>query len=155
MLAIGLAYDLWLKRAGLGWACFALAFPLLPLSTWYIAAGMLPPRPGLLLPVAALPGRHSRLRMGSSTSERDASAGVPGIAVRLGRRRALAVLAMLLAVVYGLAILTLVFEPSRQSHESRSLLQRPSPRLDGGSHQGEARPSRARLADAGRGPGRW
>src|SRR4051812_22454425 len=112
MLAIGLAYDVWLKRAGLGWACFALAFPLLPTSTWYIAAGTLPPRPALLLTVAALAGPALSISNGLVDLERDASAGVPGIAVRLGRARALGILAVLLAVIYGLAVLSLFVEPA-------------------------------------------
>jgi 4-hydroxybenzoate polyprenyltransferase len=110
-LAVGLAYDLWLKRAGLGWACFAVAFPLLPLSTWFIAAGTLPPRAALLLPVAAIAGPALSISNGLVDLERDASTRVPGIAVRLGRERSLAVLGVLLAVIYGLAILSLVVEP--------------------------------------------
>jgi 4-hydroxybenzoate polyprenyltransferase len=112
MLGIGLAYDLWLKRAGLGWACFAVAFPLLPLSTWYIAAGTLPPHPGLLLPLAAVAGPALSIANGLVDLERDTSAGVPGIAVRLGRRRALTLLALLLATIYSLAVITLVVEPA-------------------------------------------
>src|SRR5262249_8658028 len=73
MLGVGLAYDLWLKRAGLGWLCFAVAFPLLPLSTWWIAAGPLPPRPELLLPLAAVAGPALSLSNGLVDLERDAS----------------------------------------------------------------------------------
>jgi geranylgeranylglycerol-phosphate geranylgeranyltransferase len=112
MLGIGLAYDLWLKGAGFGWACFAVAFPLLPLSTWWIAAGTLPPRPGLLLPLAAVAGPALSIANGLVDLERDASSGVPGIAVRLGRGRALGVLGLLLATIYGLAILSLVVDPA-------------------------------------------
>ncbi len=111
MLGVGLAYDLWLKRAGLGWACFAVAFPLVPLSTWYIAQGSLPPRPALLLPVAAVCGPALSISNGLVDLERDASTGVPGIVVRLGRDRALTLLGVLLAVIYGLAIVSLLVDP--------------------------------------------
>jgi 4-hydroxybenzoate polyprenyltransferase len=111
MLGVGLAYDLWLKRAGLGWACFAVAFPLLPLSTWWIAAASLPPRSVLLLPVAAVAGPALSISNGLVDLERDASGGVPAIAVRLGRDRALQLLAVLLVVIYGLAIISLAIDP--------------------------------------------
>jgi 4-hydroxybenzoate polyprenyltransferase len=110
MLGVGLAYDLRLKHAGLGWACFAVAFPLLPLSTWWIAAGALPPRAGLLLTVAAIAGPALSLSNSMVDLERDAAVGVPTLAVRLGRGRALAVLAVLLAVTYGSALLSLAAE---------------------------------------------
>jgi 4-hydroxybenzoate polyprenyltransferase len=110
MLGVGLAYDLRLKRAGLGWACYAVAFPLLPLSTWWIAAGALPPRAGLLLTVAAIAGPALSLSNSMVDLERDAAVGVPTLAVRLGRGRALAVLAVLLAVTYGSALLSLAAE---------------------------------------------
>jgi 4-hydroxybenzoate polyprenyltransferase len=112
MLAIGLAYDVKLKRAGLGWACFAVAFPLLPLSTWWIAAGSPPPRSVLLLPLAAVAGPALSIANGLVDLERDASTGVPGIAVRLGRDSALRILALLLALIYGLAIVSLVVDPA-------------------------------------------
>ena len=54
MLGCGLAYDFALKRGPLGWLCLAVALPLLPVFAWYGAAGVLPPRPELLLPLAAL-----------------------------------------------------------------------------------------------------
>ena len=41
--ATGVAYDLMMRRLGLGWLCFAAAFPLLLAWTWMAAAGTLPP----------------------------------------------------------------------------------------------------------------
>jgi geranylgeranylglycerol-phosphate geranylgeranyltransferase len=108
MLGIGLAYDLGLKRAGLGWLCYAVAFPLLPLSTWLAAVGGLPPRSEILLPVAALAGPALQLANGLVDLERDRISGIPAPVVRLGRERSIAVLGSLLAVVYGLAWLSLV-----------------------------------------------
>lgn len=112
MLGIGLAYDLGLKRAGLGWLCYAAAFPLLPLSTWLAATGGLPPRPEILLPVAALAGPALQLANGLVDLERDRASGIPAPVVRLGRRRSIAVLSCLLIAVYGLAWLSLVGRPA-------------------------------------------
>ena len=106
MLGLGLAYDAWLKTRGLGWVAFALAFPLLPVYAWYGAAGELPPRPEVLLPVAALAGPMLQVANGLTDLERDARAGVLGLAGRLGRRRAVGLLAALQLIVNGLAWLT-------------------------------------------------
>ena len=106
MLGFGLAYDAWLKIRGLGWVAFALAFPLLPVYAWYGAAGELPPRPEVLLPVAALAGPMLQLANGLTDLERDARGGVVGLAGRLGRRRAVGLLAVLQLAVNGLAWLT-------------------------------------------------
>jgi chlorophyll synthase len=108
MLACGLAYDVRLKRAGLGWLCWAVAFPLLPLSTWFAATGSWPPRSEVLLPIAILAGPMLQLSNGIVDLERDLTAGVRGPAVRLGRSRSVRVLAVLVAVVYGSAWVTLV-----------------------------------------------
>lgn len=112
MLGIGLAYDLGLKRAGLGWLCFAAAFPLLPLSTWLAAVGQLPPRAEILLPIAALAGPALQLANGLVDLERDRASGIPAPAVRLGRRRTIALLAAMLVTVYGLALLSLAGRPA-------------------------------------------
>lgn len=103
MLACGLAYDLGLKRLGLGWLCYAIAFPLLPLSTWLAASGTLPPRAELLLPVAALAGPTLQVANGLVDLERDGIAGVRSLSRWLGRRGSILVLAVLSAAVYGVA----------------------------------------------------
>jgi len=108
MLACGLAYDLGLKRRGLGWLCWAVAFPLLPLSTWLAATGSAPPRAALLLPIAALAGPTLQLANGLVDLERDAASGIPAPAVRLGRRRAWLVLAALTLVIHCLAWATIL-----------------------------------------------
>jgi 4-hydroxybenzoate polyprenyltransferase len=108
MLGIGLAYDLGLKRAGFGWLCYAAAFPLLPLSTWLAAAGGLPPRPELLLPMAALAGPALQLSNGLVDLESDRAAGIRSPAVRLGPTRTVLLLGVLVAVVYGIAAVSLL-----------------------------------------------
>lgn len=112
MLGIGLAYDFGLKRAGLGWLCWATAFPLLPLSTWLAGTGGLPPRPEILLPIAALAGPALQLANGLVDLERDRASGIPAPVVRLGRRKSIVLLSCLLGVVYGLAWLSLVGRPA-------------------------------------------
>jgi 4-hydroxybenzoate polyprenyltransferase len=107
MLGCGVAYDVWLKRAGWGWVAFAVAFPLLPVSTWLAATGGLPPRPEFLLPMAALAGPALQLSNGLVDLERDRLSGIPAPAVRLGRTGSLVMLAALLAAVYMAAWLSL------------------------------------------------
>lgn len=108
MLACGLVYDFWLKPTPWAWACFAIAFPLLPVYAWYGAAGTLPPNFEFLLPLAALCGPLLQLANGLSDLEIDQQAGLPTLAVHLGRRRALFAIAALVVIVHGLAWLTIV-----------------------------------------------
>ncbi len=108
MLGCGLAYDLGLKDLGLGWLCYAVAFPLLPLSTWLAATGTLPPRSELLLPVAALAGPTLQLANGLVDLERDRIAGVRSLSLWLGRRDSIIALALLSAAVYGIAWVSLL-----------------------------------------------
>jgi 4-hydroxybenzoate polyprenyltransferase len=107
MLACGLLYDARLKPTAWAWACFSVAFAILPIYAWYGAAGQLPPRPEFLLPLAALAGPVIQLSNGLADLERDAAAGLRTLAARLGRRSALLVIGLLLAVIHGLAWMTL------------------------------------------------
>jgi 4-hydroxybenzoate polyprenyltransferase len=108
MLGCGLAYDLGLKDAGLGWLCYAVAFPLLPLSTWLVAAGTLPPRAELLVPVAVLAGPTLQLANGLVDLERDRATGIRSLSLWLGRRDSIIALAALSAAVYGVAWISLL-----------------------------------------------
>lgn len=112
MLGAGLAYDAVLKRTSFGWLAFAAAFPMLPVYAWFGAVAALPPRPELLLPVAALAGPTLQLANGLVDIDRDASVGVIGLAGRLGRRRALVAMGALQAVINGLAWATLLTDPA-------------------------------------------
>lgn len=107
MLGAGLAYDLWLKPTQFAWACFALAFPVLPVFAWYGAAGEPPPRWELLLPVAALAGPALHLSNALVDLETDRAAGLRTLAVALGRRWTIAANALLMATVHLVAWLTL------------------------------------------------
>jgi geranylgeranylglycerol-phosphate geranylgeranyltransferase len=107
MLACGLVYDARLKPTAWAWACFSVAFTILPLYAWYGAVGQMPPRLEFLVPLAALAGPVIQLSNGLDDLERDSAVGLRTLAARLGRRRALLVVAVLLAIVHGLAWLTL------------------------------------------------
>ena len=82
----GLAYDLVMRRRGLGWLCFAGAFPLLLAWTWMAAAGSLPPGWPLLLPLAALAGPTIHLANSLVDLEADATGwgDQPGDVARRG-----------------------------------------------------------------------
>jgi 4-hydroxybenzoate polyprenyltransferase len=108
MMACGLAYDLYLKPTRWAWICFAVAFPLLPVFAWYGAVRALPPGSEFLLPLAALAGPLLQLSNGLTDLESDRAAGLETLAVYLGRRRSLVVMAALVMVIHGLAWLTIV-----------------------------------------------
>jgi len=110
MLACGLAYDVYLKSAGLGWLAYAIAFPILPLFAWYGATGQLPPRWEILLPVAILAGPALDVANGLIDLQTDAVGGARTLAVRLGRRRALVFIVAAQAIIHGLAFVTLPVE---------------------------------------------
>jgi len=107
MLGAGLVYDAYLKPTPFGWACFSVAFPLLPIYAWSGAVTALPPRWEILLPVAALAGLALSLSNGLIDLDTDSDAGAQTLAVRLGRRRTLLVVGVALLLIHGLAWLTL------------------------------------------------
>jgi 4-hydroxybenzoate polyprenyltransferase len=107
MYASGLAYDFGLKRLGLGWLAYAVAFPLLPAYAWFGAMATLPPRYEVLLPLAVLAGPALALTNGLVDEGRDRAAGERTVVVRLGRRAALTLMAGSLAVVHGVAWATI------------------------------------------------
>ena len=104
----GVAYDVRLKRIGLGWLPFVAAFPLLLVYPWMAATGELPPRSMALLPIAALAGPMLHLANTLVDREEDEATGVSTVAVRLGRRRGLWLLGLLVGAVYGVAWASLV-----------------------------------------------
>jgi heme o synthase len=111
----GLAYDLSLRARGLGWLCYAAAFPLLLAWTWLAAAGELPPGWQVLLPAAALAGPALNLSNALVDQEADTRSGLAGLAVRLGRLRGITLLAAILLVVHAAAWLTLAAGPAPTS----------------------------------------
>lgn len=101
--ACGVAYDLRLKRMGLGWVAFSAAFPLLLLYAWTGSGGGLPPGWPALLPLAAAAGPALHLANALTDLDEDVAAGGHGLAVRLGRRRSILVMAVLTVVVHLMA----------------------------------------------------
>ena len=107
MLACGLVYDAWLKPTAWAWLCFSVAFAILPVYAWFGSSGQVPPRPEFLLPLAALAGPLIQLSNSLSDIERDRATNVATLATRLGRRRAITLIAALSIVIHALAWLTL------------------------------------------------
>ena len=103
-VGLGYLYDLRLSRTPWSWLPLALALPLLPVHAWVGATGSAPPGLLTLIPMAVVAGAALAIANGLVDIERDARAGRPTIAVRLGSRRAWAVQTALLAIVGALAI---------------------------------------------------
>jgi len=99
----GVAYDLSLKRRGIGWVAFTFAFPLLLMFAWTGAGGGLPPGWQILLPLAAMAGPALQLANALTDLDHDLATGGGGLAVRLGRRRAVWLLVGLTVAVHGMA----------------------------------------------------
>jgi 4-hydroxybenzoate polyprenyltransferase len=87
-LGLGYLYDLRLSRTVLSWLPLTLALPLLPIYAWLGATGAIPPGLLTLVPAALLAGFALTVGNGLVDIERDALAGRPTIAVRIGRGRA-------------------------------------------------------------------
>ena len=107
MLGAGLLYDARLKPTRFAWACFSVAFPILPVYAWYGAVGSLPPRWELLVPVAILCGPALQIANGLIDLESDAAGGLTTLPVSLGRRRSILIMAGLMTTIHVLAWLTL------------------------------------------------
>lgn len=103
MIACGLVYDFWLKPTVVAWACFSIAFAILPVYAWHGAVGQLPPRWEFLLPLAAAAGPAVQLANGLVDLEVDRAAGISTLVTRLGRRRTLLLLGTLLVVIHAAA----------------------------------------------------
>ena len=105
--ASGVAYDVGMRRLGLGWLCFAVALPVMLAWTWLAAAGTLPPGWPFLLPLAALAGPALHLANSLVDLETDARADRSSLATQLGARRAKVALAVMMAMILVLAWATL------------------------------------------------
>jgi 4-hydroxybenzoate polyprenyltransferase len=107
VLGAGLIYDLALKPTAWAGLCYSVAFMTVPVYGWWGAAGDLPPRSEILLPIAALAGPTLQLANGLVDLEADRLAGSRGPVVRMGRRWALTILALSQVAVHGVAWLSL------------------------------------------------
>jgi 4-hydroxybenzoate polyprenyltransferase len=108
--ALGLVYNAGVKNTPLSWLPFALGVSIIPLFAW-AAAGVAVPGTIVGLSLAAIPGGAGlALQNGLADRALDARAGLRGVVVRLGERRAL-VLALL---AHGAAIgVVLTVAPAR------------------------------------------
>jgi 4-hydroxybenzoate polyprenyltransferase len=111
----GISYDLWLRTRGLAWIAYVAACPLVLVYAWLGAVGTMPPAWPLLLPLAAAVGPALHLSNSLIDVDTDATDPAGGLAARLGRRGSLLVLALLLAIVHGLAWLIVVSPTMRRS----------------------------------------
>jgi 4-hydroxybenzoate polyprenyltransferase len=107
----GVAYDLVMRRRGLGWLCLAAALPLLLAWTWVAAAQILPPGWPFLLSMAALSGPALHLANSLVDVDEDRRAGRHSLATRWGPARARSILAVLMTAVLVLAWTTLLLTP--------------------------------------------
>jgi 4-hydroxybenzoate polyprenyltransferase len=104
----GVAYDVGMRRLGLGWLCLATAIPIMLTWTWLAAAGALPPGWQFLLPLAALAGPALHLANSLVDVDSDAEAERSSLAVQLGSRNARRALALMMATILVLAWATLL-----------------------------------------------
>ncbi len=104
ILAIGLAYDLWLSRTRWSWVPLALALPILPVHAWLGSTGSIPPGLVMLVPAAIGAGAALALANGLVDVERDARTQRRAAAVALGFGRAWVAHALLLLVVAAIAL---------------------------------------------------
>ena len=108
-LAIGFAYDLWLKRTVWSWITYAVALPLVPVWVW-TAVDRFTPLLHWVWPLGMLLGLSLHLANALTDWEADSAAGVRGAAQRLGWRLSLGAcwaafaLAVLLALVAGIVL---------------------------------------------------
>jgi 4-hydroxybenzoate polyprenyltransferase len=105
--ACGYAYDLWLSRTVVSWLPLTLALPLVPVFAWSSATGSVPAPVLALVPPGMLAGAGLALANGLADVERDRSTGAATAVVRLGRARAWAVQAALVALAAAIPLLVL------------------------------------------------
>ena len=106
-LAVGLAYDLWLKGTAWSWLPYALGIPLLVTFGWAGAGLPVPGFVALLAPLAAVAGAQLAIGNALVDLERDRAAGLTTVATSLGlagARRLLAVLATVVVVAAWLIV---------------------------------------------------
>ena len=106
-VACGYAYDLRLSRTSWAWLPLAVALPLVPVFAWVGVAGTMPAALLVLVPIGMLAG--GGLAVGNSLAdvEADRAAGVPSVAVRLGRRDAAGLHGLALAAAAALTAVSL------------------------------------------------
>jgi 4-hydroxybenzoate polyprenyltransferase len=106
-LAVGLAYNLWLKGTAWSWLPFALGIPLLPVYAWLGARGDVPASFALLVPAAVGAGAALAIANAIADADRDRDTGVGSVAVTLGTEGAWRIHAVLQVLVFAVALASL------------------------------------------------
>ncbi|HET7676616.1 MAG TPA: UbiA family prenyltransferase [Candidatus Limnocylindrales bacterium] len=119
---LGIAYDLRLKRAGLGWLAYALALPLLPAYAVLGATGRLTPVVLLAMAAAVPAGIALALANSLLDATADRRAGVGAVAVRLGEPAARRLMAGTQAAVVAGAWATALWLTAGHQADLRPLL---------------------------------
>jgi 4-hydroxybenzoate polyprenyltransferase len=104
--ALGIAYDVRLKRSRWSWLAYALALPLVPAFAWLGAGAGLPPRFPLLAVMALTAGTALALANGLVDLEGDAATGTRTLTGALGRGRSLRVIVACETVLLVVAAVT-------------------------------------------------
>jgi 4-hydroxybenzoate polyprenyltransferase len=104
VIAIGLAYDLWLKGTAWSWLPFAVGIPILPIFGWAATTGDLDPIFLVLVSAAIAGGAALAIANSLVDVERDRAAKVSSVAVALGERRAGTITIVLLAAIAAAAV---------------------------------------------------
>ena len=99
----GIAYDVSLRRRGLGWLCFSIALPALFGWVWLAVPGGLPQGWPLLMLLAALAGPAIHLANSLADLDLDRTVGAPSLADRLGVDQARRALLLLTVLIYACA----------------------------------------------------
>ncbi|MCB1495972.1 MAG: UbiA family prenyltransferase [Bauldia sp.] len=108
VLAVGLAYDLWLKDTLFSWAPYGVGIPALPV--WgFLAAGSFTPVLLVSFPLGVLIALALNLANTIPDIEGDTAFGIKGLAHQLGVDRSLAVTWICFAVTIVLLALTPVY----------------------------------------------
>jgi 4-hydroxybenzoate polyprenyltransferase len=105
-LAVGLAYDLWLKGTAWSWLPFAVGIPVLPVYAWYGGTGSVPDEFVILIPAAVAAGAALAIGNARADVEDDLASGISSVATALGPRRAWAAEVVILALVGGVAVVS-------------------------------------------------
>jgi 4-hydroxybenzoate polyprenyltransferase len=120
---LGVAYDLGLKRTPWGWACFALALPLVPVYAWLGVGAGLPPNVGILIVLGGLAGTELAIANGLVDAATDADIGTGGVVVRLGWTRARLVMVATALGTLSVAWLSTLIGAGHAGPDERALLQ--------------------------------
>jgi 4-hydroxybenzoate polyprenyltransferase len=109
VIAIGLAYDLWLKGTAWSWLPYAIGIPVLPVFGSLGATGGLPSAFVVLVPAAVAAGAALAIGHALVDIERDRDAGSSSVALALGPQRAWLAHLVLVSIVALAAVASIAW----------------------------------------------